>query len=88
MIYRIEVTRKVDKEIERLDTKTIKRIMARLDELAVNPFNQRISGPIEMGQGERKSRVGDWRIIYEVDQASHTVIIIAIRPRKRAYPKQ
>lgn len=87
MIYRIEVTRKADKDIEKLDRKTIGRILARLNELAVNPFDQRISGPVEMGQGERKSRVGDWRIIYEVDQASHTINVIAIRPRKRAYPK-
>jgi mRNA interferase RelE/StbE len=88
MIYRIEVTHKADKDIEKLDRKTIGRILTRLNELAVNPFDQRISGPVEMGQGERKSRVGDWRIIYEVDQASHTINVIAIRPRKRAYPKQ
>lgn len=88
MIYHIKISSKADKIIDKLDRKTIQRIMARLDELAVNPFDQRISGPVEMGQGERKSRVGDWRIIFKVNQASQSVEIIAIRPRKRAYPKQ
>ncbi|WP_449244249.1 type II toxin-antitoxin system RelE family toxin [Desulfobacca acetoxidans] len=88
MIYRIEITRKADKAIGKLDKKTIGRILARLDELAINPFDHRISGPVEMGQGERKSRLGDWRIIFAVDQTNHIINVIAIRPRKRAYPKQ
>lgn len=88
MIYQIKLTQKADKDMEKLDRKMIKRIFARLDELALNPFDQRISGQVEMGQGERKSRVGDWRIIFAVDQANHIVNVIAVRPRKRAYPKQ
>jgi mRNA-degrading endonuclease RelE of RelBE toxin-antitoxin system len=41
-----------------------------------------------MEQGEHKSRVGDWRIFYEVDEASRTIDILAVRPRQQAYKKR
>jgi mRNA interferase RelE/StbE len=88
MSYHITIDHKADKVIDKLDKKTIKRIADRLDELAVNPYDHRISGPIEMKKDERKSRVGDWRIIFKIDEVSRIVEIIAVRPRRRAYPKQ
>jgi mRNA interferase RelE/StbE len=88
MIYQLKIGHKADKVIDKLDKKTVKRIMDRLDELVVNPYDHRISGPVEMGKGELKSRVGDWRIIFEVDEVNHIVKVTAVRPRRRAYPKQ
>jgi mRNA interferase RelE/StbE len=88
MSYKTHTERKAVKEIKALDKTTVKRIRDRINELAINPYDTRISGNVRMGEGERKSRVGDWRIIFEVDEASHTVKVTAVRPRRRAYPKQ
>lgn len=88
MKYQVHVERGALKTVKSLDKATARRIQDRIDELAMDPYDQRISGPIKMGAGERKSRVGDWRIIYAVDQANQIVNVIAVRPRKRAYPKQ
>jgi mRNA interferase RelE/StbE len=88
MSYQITIDHKADKVIDKLDKKTIKRIAERLDEQAVNPYDQRISGPVEMGKGQRKSRVGDWRIIFKIDEENLIIKITAVRPRRRAYPKQ
>jgi mRNA interferase RelE/StbE len=88
MTYQVHIERGALKTVRSLDKATARRIHDRINELAIDPYDQRISGPLKMGAGERKFRMGDWRIIYEVDQASHTINVIAIRPRKRAYPKQ
>ncbi len=36
-------------------------------------------------KGLRRLRVGDYRVVYEIDQANHFVNIIAIKHRKEVY---
>ena len=40
-----------------------------------------------MEKGERKSRVGDYRVFYEVAETTKTVYVIAVRPRGKAYKR-
>jgi mRNA interferase RelE/StbE len=83
--FRVEFSHRAAQDLKRLDRTTIKRIEARIDDLALDPFNPRISQQKETDPETRKSRVGDWRIIYQVDEATQTVYIAAIRPRSWAY---
>ena len=85
MSYSLHIDKSAAKTIKDLDRKTINRIHRRLKELAKDPLDPRISSQVEMGQEERKSRVGNWRIFYEIDEYTHTVDITAVRPRGRAY---
>jgi mRNA-degrading endonuclease RelE of RelBE toxin-antitoxin system len=88
MSYTLRLAKPFLKNLKSLDQATIRRIQQRLQELRQNPFDPRISGQVEMGKGELKSRVGDWRIFYEVDQENHTIDFLAVRPRQRAYKKK
>jgi mRNA interferase RelE/StbE len=83
--FRVEFSHQAAKELKRLDRTTIKRIEARIDELAEDPFNPRISQQKETDPESRKSRVGDWRIIYQVEEKRQIINIAAIRPRSSAY---
>jgi len=85
MSYDLTLGRQAKKEIKTLDTSTIKRIEIRLQQLSSNPFNPRISKAIKMSPGRRASRVGDWRIIYEVNESEKLIEIIFIRARGEAY---
>ena len=85
MIYRVEFTRQGEKDLRRLDRVTLGRLKARIDELAQDPFNPRFSRQMETDPDSRYSRVGDWRIIYQVEEATQTLNITAIRPRSGAY---
>jgi mRNA-degrading endonuclease RelE of RelBE toxin-antitoxin system len=38
-----------------------------------------------MGEGERKSRVSNWRIFFEVDELNGKIIILSVRHREVAY---
>jgi mRNA interferase RelE/StbE len=37
------------------------------------------------GQQGHRLRIGDWRVIYEIDSEEGTIVIVRIRPRGGAY---
>ena len=88
MKYAVSLAKEAIKELERMDRKTEQRMQRRLDELALNPHDPRISNEVKMVAGQRYSRVGDRRIFFEVDDKSRQIEVIAIRPRGRAYSKK
>ena len=61
------------------------RLLERLRELALDPYAPRISKAVKMEPGQRTSRVGDWRIIYRVNENNQEILISAFRPRGKAY---
>jgi mRNA interferase RelE/StbE len=85
MSYGLNVGRQAKKEIKTLDTATVKRIEDRFKQLSINPFDPRLSKPIKMKPGHRTSRVGDWRIIYRVNEQDMFIEVISIWPRGKAY---
>ena len=87
MSYALRIDKQAAKTLKSLDQPTIRRLLARFEELSENPFDQRFSSPLEMLPSVRKSRVGNWRIFFEVDDAEHVIAIVAIKPRSRAYRK-
>jgi len=83
--YRAVLSAKAIKNLDRLDRKIEARIQARLDELAVNPMDSRISQELETKTGRRYSRVGDWRVVYEIDESARTLAVITIQHRSKVY---
>jgi len=85
MSYDLSLGRQAKKEIKSLDTSTVKRIEDRFQQLSDNPLDPRISKAIKMSPGRRTSRVGDWRIIYELNESGRVIEIVSISPRGKAY---
>ena len=87
MSYRTELSREAAKRLDRLDQATYSRIERRLYELMENPNDVRISKRLRGLMGMRSSRVGDWRILYTIQETVKTIHIVAIRPRGEAYQR-
>ena len=87
MSYALRIDKQAAKTLKSLDQPTTKRLLARLTQLTKNPFDHRTSSPLEMQPSVRKSRVGHWRIFFEVDDSHQVIAIVAIQPRSRAYRK-
>ena len=85
MSYELSIGHQAKKEIKNLGTSTIKRIGVRFQQLSDNPFDPRISKAIKMSPGRRTSRVGDWRIIYEVNESERVIEIASVSPWGEAY---
>lgn len=83
-IYELRIGKGAEKAIKVCDRQTRRRFSIRFKKLAQDPYDPRISGPVKEGEGLRKSRVGKWRIFYEVDQVASMVSILHINSRGEA----
>lgn len=85
MKYTVKFTPEAEKDLDGLDRETERRVRRRMKELAFDPYSMRLSKPLRMFKAMRSSRVGGWRILYEVNEPENFIKIIAIRPRSEAY---
>lgn len=85
MSYEVRLYREVAKALDRMDRTTEARILRRLRELAEELLAPRLSKPLVGLEGLRSSRVGDWSILFTVNDAAKAVEVVAVRPRGQAY---
>lgn len=77
--------RRVEKEIRDLEKSTRDRVIQALRNLAQNPRPQ---GARKLGgklRGAWRIRVGSYRILYDIDDDEHAVIILAVLHHREAY---
>jgi mRNA interferase RelE/StbE len=82
--YRVALASSAEKELHRLPRKTIPRILIRLEHLASAPRPQGCK-KLKGGDKEWRIRVGDYRIVYEIDDAAKTVDVTRIAHRREVY---
>lgn len=85
MSYAVILTKAASRALAKLDLNTEQDIQGRLDELARNPYDPRISKPLKTARGKRSSRSGHWRIIFTIHANKKIVEIEAVKHRKDAY---
>ena len=85
MNFRVSVVHEAEKILDRLDRPTEQRIRARFVQLAVDPFDSRLSAPLADRPGIRKSRVGGWRVLFTVDREAKVIYILTVDTRGQVY---
>lgn len=82
--YRVEVQRSAERDLARLSPLLFQRVAERIDALAGDP---RPPGCEKLVALEAyRVRVGDHRVIYEVDDR-RSVIVVRVRHRREVYRK-
>jgi len=85
MPYRIILTRSATKELGGLPDKTHDKIVVHLRLLEENP---RVFGSEKLTAiNAYKLRVGNYRIIYEIDDAGKEVRVVMVDDRKQVYKR-
>ncbi len=84
MAYEVRLSRQAEAALRRLDPNLHDRILRRLRDLADDPYGPSTKRLTNAG-GLRSARVGDRRIIYDVDEANQVVNVSAIGPRGSIY---
>lgn len=82
--YRIVFTRSARKELEQLDSPLVERILKKIEALGSNPCphdSRKLQGSKRLW----RVRVGNYRIIYDIDGSYLIVVVIAIRHRGDVY---
>ena len=82
--YRVALTTSAEKELHGLSAKLIARIVARLEQLAAAPRPPGCK-KLKGGDNEWRIRLGDYRIVYVIDDAAQTVDVTRIAHRREAY---
>ena len=83
--YRVEVQRSAERDLDRLSATLFDRISARLITLAEEP---RPPGAEKLAGLEAfRVRVGDYRIVYEVDDSARVEVVTRVRHRREVYRK-
>lgn len=84
MAYRLELTPRVEKQLDNLPPTDRRRVAARIDLLSENPHPP---GAVRM-QGVDDAwrlRIGDWRVIYEIHDAVPVVLALRVGHRGEAH---
>jgi mRNA interferase RelE/StbE len=84
--YRVALTASAAKELKKLPSQLVARIVPRLESLAANP---RPPGCKKMQGGDREWRIrlGDYRAVYTIDDAKLLVEVTRIRHRSGVYER-
>ena len=85
MAFQVIIPKSVEKELNRLPDKVTSRTLDAFTELQVNP--RPIGCKKLVGRDAWRVRVGNYRIIYEIDDHKKNVTIFSIRHRREAYRK-
>ncbi len=81
--YEVYFKSSAEKELYKLDSKLIRLILNKIELLSFNP---RTRGAIKLkGNISYRYRVGDYRIIYEIDDIRKTVTVFRVRHRRDVY---
>ena len=82
--YRVALTASAEKELHRLSSQMVARIVPRLEQLASAPRPPGCK-KLKGGDKEWRIRVGDYRIVYEIDDKARTVDVTRIAHRREVY---
>jgi mRNA interferase RelE/StbE len=82
--FDVRLSRSAERYLERLPRDAQGRIVDRLAQLGTDPFGS-YTKPLQRTTGDRSTRVGGWRIIFEVDRDRRIVDVSDIGPRGQIY---
>ena len=81
--YSLLIKRSATRELEELPLKDRRRIVRRIQSLAATP--RPVGGEKLTGEDKYRVRQGDYRILYTIDDAARTVVVVRIGQRGDVY---
>jgi mRNA interferase RelE/StbE len=82
--YEIAFQPSVEKDLRKLSVENCDRILVRIEALANEPFPPQVV-KLKGTEGLYRIRVGDYRIVYEIDSDSNCILIHYVRHRRDVY---
>ena len=82
--YALQFTRAAWRELEALDTAMVQRLFSSIERLAREP-RPRGCRKIRGADNLWRIRIGDYRVLYTIDDQARIIDILAVRHRSDAY---
>ena len=83
-MYEIILERRAERDLRQLAADTFRRVIAAIEALADDPRPpncRKLTG----SDNDWRVRVGDYRVLYEIDDENQMVRVMRIRHRREAY---
>jgi len=84
MRYKISYEKRALKELSKLPGRAVTQIVKKIESLAENPYQAGIRKLTDTDEIYR-ARVGNYRILYEINNGELRIIIVAVGDRKDVY---
>lgn len=84
-MYSIEITRDAIKALRKMPRNVAALIREKIDALAVNPYAPNNNVKKLKGSDDYRLRVGDWRVVYTLEDDRLVILVIRIAPRGGVY---
>ena len=84
-MYAVGTTKGFDRALAKLPLNWQKRIVAKIREVAGDPYAQNNNLTKLQGRDGYRLRVGDWRVIYELRDDRLLMLVLELGPRGGVY---
>jgi mRNA interferase RelE/StbE len=84
-MYEILFTKQADRALRKMSRKTARLIREKLDQLAQDPYARNPNVTKLQGRPGYRLRVGDWRVIYELEDDRLVILVLKVAPRGGVY---
>lgn len=84
-MYEIQFSKAATKKLGRLPKKLAKKIIGKLQIIAADPYKSHNNVKKLVGRDGYRLRVGDWRVIYEIENQQLRILILEIDTRGGIY---
>jgi mRNA interferase RelE/StbE len=83
--YALEIAKSVEKDLRKIPTNMHGVFFNEIENLSINPFPESRYKKLKGTKQSYRLRVGNYRVLYEVDTAVLLITVYRIRHRKDSY---
>lgn len=87
MAYQVVLRPNAERSLRKLDPSVSRRIARRIDRLAADPRPPDARQLKGKPAGVLRVRIGDWRLLYRVDDGRLTILVIDLGHRSKIYAR-
>ncbi|MBE2223052.1 MAG: type II toxin-antitoxin system RelE/ParE family toxin [Anaerolineae bacterium] len=84
-MYKILFTKQANKSLRKMPRNVSDLMRQKLDLIATDPYGQHNNVTKLQNRPGYRVRVGDWRIIYEIQDGQLVILVLKIAPRGEIY---
>ena len=85
IMYEVIYAKSAKQNLNKMQSAKVAQIIAKIEEIALNPYGNHNNVTKLQGREGYRLRVGDWRILYSLNNNKLILLVLEVLPRGSAY---